>query len=153
MRKKEKILIEQLDEKLNNLKQAQYLTVPPRGWIHAIRTALNMTMEQLGKKLNITRQGVKNIEVSESKGSISLNSLEDVANAMDLKLVYGFVPKHGYLNHLIAAKSQKLAKKIVLRTNQNMVLENQGIESDKINRSIQELAEELKHEMKKSLWD
>jgi predicted DNA-binding mobile mystery protein A len=153
MRKKEKILIEQLDEKLNNFKPAQSLTVPPRGWIHAIRTALNMTMEQLGKKLNITRQGVKNIEVSESKGSISLNSLEDVANAMDLKLVYGFVPKHGSLNHLIAAKSQKLAKKIVLRTNQNMVLENQGIESDKINRSIQELAEELKREMKKSLWD
>ena len=41
----------------------------------------------------------------------------------------------------------------MLRTNQNMKLEDQGIGDDKINETIKELADELKREMRKSLWD
>jgi predicted DNA-binding mobile mystery protein A len=153
MRNKQKILMEQLDEKLKPFAKAEAIPVPPKGWIHAIRTTLNMTLEQLGTKLNITRQGAKRIEDSESKGSISLNSLEQAAKALDLKLVYGFVPNDGSIDNLVSAKAEKLAQKIVLRTNQNMVLENQGIGDDKITSTIKELAEEIKREMKKSLWD
>ena len=153
MRNKQKLLIEQLDEKLKSFEKAKAVPVPPKGWINAIRTTLNMTMEQLGKKLNITRQGAKRIEDSESKGSISLNSLKEVAKALDLKLVYGFVPNDGSIDNLISVKAEKLAQKIVLRTNQNMALENQGIRNDKIATTIKELADEIKREMKKSLWD
>lgn len=127
--------------------------VPERGWIHTIRTALNMTMAQLGTQLNITRQGVKNIEVSEANGRISLNSLKDVAHAMDLKLVYALVPKDGTIHDMIQQKAEKLAKKIVLRTNQNMKLENQGIGDEKLEKTIKELADEIKREMRRSLWD
>jgi predicted DNA-binding mobile mystery protein A len=112
-----------------------------------------MTMAQLGDKLNITRQGVKRIEESEAKGTITLNSLKDVANAMDLKLVYALVPKDGTINDLIQTKAEKLAQKIVLRTNQNMKLEDQGIGDEKIAKTIKELANEIKREMRKSLWD
>lgn len=153
MRNKQKLLIEQLDEKLKSFEKAKAVPVPPKGWINAIRTTLNMTMEQLGKKLNITRQGLKSIEDSESKGSISLNSLKEVAKALDLKLVYGFVPNDGSIDNLISVKAQKLAEKIVLRTNQNMALENQGIRKDKIATTIKELSDEIRREMKKSLWD
>jgi predicted DNA-binding mobile mystery protein A len=112
-----------------------------------------MTMAQVGAKLKITRQGVKNIEESETNGTISLNSLRHVAHAMDLKLVYALVPTNGNIDDLIQKKAEKLAQKIVLRTNQNMKLEDQGIGDDKITKSINELANELKREMKKSLWD
>ena len=127
--------------------------VQEKGWVNTIRTALNMTMAQLGTKLNITRQGVKSIEESEAKGTISLNSLKDIAEALDLKFVYGFVPKDGTIDNLINSKAEKLARKIVLRTNQNMKLENQGIRDEKINESIIDLANEIKREMRKSLWD
>ncbi|WP_047545052.1 mobile mystery protein A [Psychroserpens sp. Hel_I_66] len=153
MRNKQKLLIEQLDQKLQPFSETRKVLVPERGWINTIRTSLNMTMAQLGTKLNITRQGVKRIEESEANGTITLNSLKDVANAIDLKLVYALVPLNGTINDLIQIKAEKLARKIVLRTNQNMKLEDQGIGDEKIAKTIKELASEIKREMKKSLWD
>ncbi|WP_299549015.1 mobile mystery protein A [Seonamhaeicola sp.] len=153
MRNKRKLLIEQLDHKLQPFSESRKVLVPERGWINTIRTALNMTMAQLGTKLNITRQGVKRIEESEANGTITLNSLKDVANAMDLKLVYALVPKNETIDDLIQIKAEKLAQKIVLRTNQNMKLEDQGIGDEKIAKTIKELADDIKREMRKSLWD
>jgi len=153
MRNKRKLLIEQLDQKLKPFKKTEMVLIPNNGWINTIRTTLNMTMAQLGTRLKITRQGVKSIEESEKKGSISINSLKEVGMALDLKFVYGFVPKDGTIDNLINIKAEKLAKKIVLRTNQNMKLENQGIGEMKIKETIKDLANEIKREMKKSLWD
>ncbi len=153
MRNKKKLLIEQLDQKLQPFQKTEMVLIPNKGWINTIRTALNMTMAQLGTKLKITRQGVKSIEESEAKGAISINSLKEVGEALDLKFVYGFVPKDGTIDNLINLKAEKLAQKIVLRTNQNMRLENQGIGDEKINETIKDLAYEIKREMRKSLWD
>ena len=153
MRNKRKLLIEQLDQKLKPFQKTGMALVPNKGWINTIRTTLNMTMAQLGTKLKITRQGVKKIEESEAKGTISINSLKEVGEALDLKLVYGFVPKDGTINNLISAKAEKLARKIVLRTHQNMRLEDQGIGDKKITESIRDLAHEIKREVRKSLWD
>ncbi len=153
MRNKRTLLIEQLDQKLKPFLKTRMVLVPDRGWINTIRTTLNMTMAQLGTKLNITRQGVKRIEKSEANGTITLNSLKDVANAMDLKFVYALVPKNGTIDELIDVKAEKLAQKIVLRTNQNMKLEDQGIGEEKINKTIKDLANEIKREVRRSLWD
>ena len=153
MRNKRKLLIEQLDQKLQSFSESRKVLVPERGWINTIRTTLNMTMAQLGAKLNITRQGVKKIEESEANGAITLNSLKDVAKAMDLKLVYALVPKNGTFDELIQTRAEKLAQKIVLRTNQYMKLEDQGIGDEKIAKTIKDLADEIKREMRKSLWD
>lgn len=153
MRNKRKLLVEQLEQKLQPFYNSRKVLVPERGWINAIRTTLNMTMAQLGTKLNITRQGVKKIEESEANGTITINSLKETANAMDLQLVYALLPKNGTINDLIQIKAEKLAQKIVLRTNQNMKLEDQGIGNEKIDKTIMELAEEIKREMRRSLWD
>ncbi|WP_282162094.1 mobile mystery protein A [Ulvibacterium marinum] len=153
MRSKRKLLIEQLDQKLKPFLKTRVVIVPERGWINTIRTTLNMTLAQLGAKLTITRQGVKRIEESEGNGTITLNSLKEVAHALDLKLVYALVPKNGTIDDLIAAKAEKLAQKIVLRTNQNMKLEGQGIGDDKISKTIRDLAQEIKREVRRSLWD
>lgn len=153
MRNKQKLLIEQLDQKLKPFFKTRMVLVPERGWVNTIRTTLNMTMAQLGVKLNITRQGVKRIEESEANGTITINSLKEVANAMDLKIVYALVPKNGTIDDLIDIKAENLAKKIVLRTNQNMKLEDQGIGDDKITKTIKDLANEIKREVRKSLWD
>ncbi|WNH13482.1 mobile mystery protein A [Thalassobellus suaedae] len=153
MRNKKQLLIEQLDQKLKPFQKTEIVLVPDKGWIHTIRTTLNMTMAQLGDKLGITKQGVKKIEESEAKGSISINSLKEVGNVLELKLVYGFVPKEGTIDNLISLKAEKLARKIVLRTNQNMKLEDQGISDEKIKASIIDLANDIKREMRKSLWD
>ncbi len=153
MRDKNKLLIEQLDQKLAVFKDPIMVLVPPKGWINTIRTTLNMTREQLGNKLGSTKGAVQKIEEREATGQITVNKLKNVAEALDLQFVYGFVPKDGSIDNLINVKAKKLARRIVLRTNQNMKLENQGISDKKINESIIDLANEIKREMKKSLWD
>ncbi|PKL79786.1 MAG: XRE family transcriptional regulator [Ignavibacteriae bacterium HGW-Ignavibacteriae-4] len=153
MRNQRKILIDQLDQKLKHFQMASTVIVPSGGWIKTIRTTLNMTLEQLGKKLNITKQGVKSIEDSEVKGTITINSLKEAGDALGMKFVYGFVPNDGSIQELIDIKTVELARKIVLRTDQSMKLEDQGIGQEKINESIKNLADEIKREMRKSLWD
>jgi predicted DNA-binding mobile mystery protein A len=153
MRNQKRLLIEQLDNKLKPLLESKKVIVPDCGWIKTLRTTLNMTLEQLGGKLNITKQGVRKIEESESSGSISLNSLKEVGIAMDMKLIYGFVPIDGSIDSLVARKSKVLAEKIILRTNHNMMLENQQICEEKLKSAIDDLANEIEIELRKSIWD
>lgn len=153
MRNHKKLLIEQLDQKLSNFKAAGMVLVPQKGWINTIRTTLNMTREQLGVKLELTKGAIQKMEEREATGQITINKLRDVGKALDMHFVYGFVPKEESVDNLINNKAQTLARKIVLRTNQNMKLEGQGIGDEKINETINELANEIKREMRKSLWD
>ena len=153
MRNQKKLLIEQLDLKLAVFKDAVMVPIPQKGWVNTIRTTLNMTMEQLGAKLKLTKGAVQKIEEREAIGQITINKLKDVGEALDMRFVYGFVPKDGTIENLINLKAEKLARKIVLRTNQNMKLEDQGISDEKIKGSIKDLAKEIKREMRKSLWD
>ena len=127
--------------------------IAPPAWISSIRKGLNLTLEQLGKKLGISRQGVRKLEEREFQGSITLKSLQAVANALDLIFVYGFVPKDDSIEDLVERKARELASKIVLRTHQNMVLEDQGNSEDTIEKAIEELTAELKREVRRSIWD
>lgn len=153
MRDKKKLLVEQLDNKLKGFYKAEQVLIPPDGWLKTIRTTLSMTLEQFGAKLKTSKQAAKRLEDREINGTITLNSLKEAGKALEMKLVYGFVPNDGTIDNLITKKAEKLAQLIVLRTNQNMRLENQGIDQKKIKDAISELAQELKREMKKSLWD
>jgi len=150
---KRKLLVEQLDRKLKPFQGTEKIIIPEQGWINNIRVALNMTLEQLGNKLNITRQGAKRIEESEASGSISLKSMKEIGEHLHMRFVYGFVPIDGSVENLINRKAEDLAKKIVLRTNHNMKLENQGNSKERIAQAINDLSDELKREINKSLWD
>ena len=118
-----------------------------------MRNQHKLLIEQLGRKLGKTRQAVRRIETSEASGTISLKLLKEVGRALDLKLVYGFVPVNGTIEALIDQKANDLARQIVLRTNQTMMLESQSTDREHIDRAIIELAGEIKQEMNRSLWD
>ena len=127
--------------------------MPPTGWIKAIRTALGMSMQQLGNKLSVTKQGVLDFENREKTGAITIKSLKELGRAMDMQLVYGFVPNDGSLDALIERRATELATKIVMRTANTMKLEGQGNSPKRIEKAIKERAEEIKKEMPKILWD
>ena len=112
-----------------------------------------MSMQQLGNKLSITKQGVMDIERREKEGSITIKSLKELGRALDMELVYGFVPNDGTLEALIEKRARELATKIVLRTSNTMRLENQGNSDKRIELAINERTEEIKNEMPKILWD
>jgi len=147
------LLLQQLNNKMQSFAALQKVVAPPTGWIKAVRLALGMSSQQLGNKLSITRQGVQDIERREKDGSITLNTLKETAAAMDMQLVYGFVPKDGSLENLIERKAKELAANIVMRTSNTMKLEDQENSQERINKAIEEKTAALKNELPKILWD
>lgn len=150
---KRNLLSQQLSKKMALFAILKQAPTPPTGWIRAIRIALNMSMEQLGRKLSIRKQSVNKLEQREKDGTISLKSLKDVAKAMDMHFVYGFIPKDGSLEALIERKANEIAKKIVLRTSNTMKLEDQENSKQRIEIAIKERAQNIINETPKILWD
>ena len=87
---------------------------------------MGMCMQQLGNKLNVSKQGILDIEKREKNGSITIKSLKEIARALDMQLVNGFVPNDGSLDASIDRKAKELAAQIVLRAANTMELEEQG---------------------------
>ena len=150
---KKSLQIQQLNSKMLAFASLQKVAPPPTGWIKAIRNAIGMSMLQLGKRLSITKQSVQDIERREKDGSITIKALREAARALDMQLVYGFVPNDGSLELLIERKAKELATQIVMRTNNTMKLEDQENTKQRIEKAIQERTTIIKTEMPKTLWD
>lgn len=150
---KQYLIVRQIDKKLLPLQVLKDTTVPSKGWIHTLRTALQMSLRQLSAKASIVPQSLKDMENREVAGTITLNTLRAVANAMDMQLVYGFVPKNKSLEQMIEKRAKQLATEIVMRTNNTMTLEDQQNSKERIEESIAQKTNEIKSEMPKYLWD
>ena len=150
---KQLLILEQIDRKIIMLKKLKYFSIPDSGWVYAIRQALGMSLRQLGKKMGITPQSVKEIEEREKNGTVSLNVLKEFGNSIDLKLVYGFIPKDKSLKAIIEKRAMELATEIVSRTSINMKLEDQENNPKRLKNAISLKSEEIKMEMPNYLWD
>ena len=150
---KKSLQLQQLNSKMLGFASLKQVAMPPTGWIKAIRTAIGMSMQQLGNKLNVSKQGVMDMEKREKDGSITIKSLREIARAMDMQLVYGFVPNDGSLDALIEKRATELATQIVMRTANTMKLEDQANSKKRIETAIRERATAIKNEMPKILWD
>jgi predicted DNA-binding mobile mystery protein A len=84
------VLRRQLDARLRDLPRDQS---PKGGWIRAIRTALGMTMQQLGKRLGMSSQGVAELESREANSSITLAKLQSAADALECDVLIALVPR------------------------------------------------------------
>lgn len=112
-----------------------------------------MSMRQLGNRLKISAQSVKEMEEREANGSITIKLLREVANTLDMKLVYGIIPKEDTIEKIIEKRAREIAKSIVLRTSITMNLEDQENSNERIDKAIKNKAEEIKNKMPKYLWD
>lgn len=151
---KQKLMIDQLDEKLKSLQNiSNSIIIPSNGWVYTIRKSLKMSLKQLAKKLNVTSQNINQLEIREKNGTISLNKLQEVADAMEMKLIYAFVSKEGSFKKMIEKRAYEVAEKIVLRTSHSMSLEDQENLPDRLEKAIKDKAEQIKNEMPRYLWD
>ena len=150
---KKSLQLQQLNSKMRGFASLKQVVMPPTGWIKAIRTAIGMSMQQLGNKLNVSKQGVMDIEKREKDGSITIKSLRGIARAMDMQLVYGFVPNDGSLDALIEKRATELATQMVMCTANTMKLEDQANSKKRIETAIRETAAAIKYKMPKILWD
>jgi predicted DNA-binding mobile mystery protein A len=150
---KQKLIIEQVDGTLKAFRPLETIVVPENGWINAVRTALKMSLKQFAKRLGITPQSVKEIEQREANGTITLKNLTEAAKVLELKLVYGFIPKEDSLEKMIERRAHEIAIEIVQRTSLSMKLEAQGNSEERIRKNIERKKAEIINTLPKYIWD
>lgn len=148
-----KLMLQQLDKKVEKFSVLEDNPVPSEGWIKTIRTTLNISLSQFAKLLKKTSPTVSEIEEREVNKTITLKKLMEVGEELDLKLVYGFIPKDGSLEKILEKRAHEVAKKIVMKTSHNMKLEDQENTDGRIEEAIKDRANKILYEMPKYLWD
>ena len=142
----------QLDKRLSTALDADALARPPRGWVKAIREALGMTTAQLAKRLGVSQPRVVGIEQAETKGAITLDSLERAAHALDCRLVYVLVPRKP-LDALVEERAARLADKRLASTRHTMALEAQAMNTRDEDEQRKRLIRKLIEQAGSELWD
>ncbi|MBC7873108.1 MAG: mobile mystery protein A [Ferruginibacter sp.] len=151
--KKQRLILEQVSRNLATFQQGAYTPFPSEGWVRTIRKAINMSLAQLARRLQKKPPTVNDFEKREQAGTITLQSLREIAEAMDMKLVYAIVPKSGTLDEMVNEKVALKAQEIVNRTSTTMALEDQENTKARLLDAFAEKKIELKNEMPKFLWD
>ena len=147
-----KLIREQLDRSLKRFARLRDAAPPLKGWIRAIREALGMTGEQLGKRLKLSVARIYRIEQDETDGNLTIKTMRRVAEALDCVFVYGFVPGTS-LEDTVKKKAEAAARVKLARLSQTMNLEGQEL-SDREKRDV--LKKEIEHFISKnlkSLWN
>ena len=142
-----------LDEtqgKLNPFSVLKSEIKPDNGWVNAIRVSIKMSLRQLGERLRITPQGVRDLEKREKEGAITINTLKEVGRVLDMDLVYGFISRHNSLEDMIEERAREIAEEVVLRT---IKLDNQKNSENDIKKAIQQKTYEISSKMPSNLWD
>lgn len=144
-----KIVQQKLDQfsKLNSLP-------PPSGWVKAVRGSLGLSIRQLADRLGVGHGAINQLEKREQKKRVTLDSLEQVAQAMDCKLIYAIVPRESgeTLQDIINRRAVEAAKAIVKDVAHTMRLEAQGTPKKQIKMEIQRIASKLIETSDSRIW-
>jgi predicted DNA-binding mobile mystery protein A len=143
--------IRQLDDALRPAQSLRNRPAPEDGWLRTIRQALGMSIRQLGKRAGLSTNAVVSIERNEAKGSVRLESLRRMAQAMDCDLVYAVVPRDS-LEEILRRQALRAANEVVTRVAASMDLEDQGTTPEEKGRQVEELAERLRKNRSR-IWD
>lgn len=142
----------QLDKRLNVLANPDALARPPRGWVKAIREALGMTADQLGQRMGVSRQRALELEESEARGAVTLESLGRAAQALECRLVYALVPRIP-LDELVHERATKLARQQLRMTGHSMALENQSVDAAYEEEQLIRQSQDLIDQSGSVLWE
>jgi predicted DNA-binding mobile mystery protein A len=141
-----------LDRRLAPLRTADDLARPPRGWIKAIRQALGMTTTQLAERTGLSQSRIPRIEKGEVAGTLTMKTLQHVAEAMNCRLVYALVPNQP-LESMLRERAASVADRRLARTHHTMKLENQALTRGDLEAERERLIAELLRKDPRRLWD
>ena len=150
---KVQFFLDETQDKLNPFYVLKSEVKPDNGWVNAIRISIKMSLRQLGERLHITPQGVRDLEKREKEGAITINTLKEVGRVLDMDLVYGFISRHNSLEDMIEERAREIAEEVVLKTRKTMQLDNPRKSDNDINKAIQQKTYEISSKMPSNLWD
>lgn len=125
-------------------------SLPKRGWIETLRLALGMSQVDLARRMKIKPQTVAQMEDSERKGTISINTLKKAAENLNCQLIYSINPQKK-LEEIIREQALKMADDLLRRNQTHMELEQQGTNEDFRIMQKEQIAEDLMRNPRK-LW-
>lgn len=124
---------------------------PPAGWLRAIREALGMSAAELGRRLDMSPQGVSDLERSEAEEGIRLTSLRKVADGLGCDLEYVLVPRHPRgLQGQVIDQALRVARAELAPVRHTMALEAQALPADFDEEAVDDLAERIADS--RALW-
>ena|ERR1700761_3962801 len=146
-----KLIREQLDSKLEKLKLLSTI-IPQTGWIKMIREALGMSTKQLSKKVGIDQSRISRLENAEIENDLKLSSLKKIAEALNMKFVYGFVPETS-LEEMVLDQAKKIALERMAKVDHTMRLEQQELPNDQKQKVLDDLIQKIMIEEPQDFWD
>jgi predicted DNA-binding mobile mystery protein A len=149
---KKKLIREQLEASLQRFEPLRTISIPGKGWIRAIRDGLGMTARQLAGRLGIAQQAVARIEKDEQTGSVTIRTMQRIAEGLDCTFVYGLVPNSS-LEETIRKQAKLIAVKRLTQASQTMLLENQMLSNLENKKMLTEIVDELVNTLPSYLWD
>lgn len=151
MQARHKLIIrQQLDKSLAGLKAAN-TQVPVKGWIRAIREALGMSGRQLAQRLKVSQPRIPRLEQDELTGSVTIKTMQQVAEALDCTFVYALVPRTS-LENTLRGQARMVAQERIERVAHSMLLEEQSLSAEEQHTSLEAAINELVREMPRDLW-
>lgn len=109
-----------------------------------------MSGRQLGVRLGVRPQSVVDLEKSESLGTIQLETLRKVAQALGCTLVYALVP-NASLEETVRKRAREIARRELARIAHTMDLEAQGLSKAERKAQVDDYIRE--HVRDRDLWE
>lgn len=152
MKDKDLLRLKQTEESIVPFRALLNKDIPRRGWIRAIQEALGVTNVQLAKRLKLKPQTIEDMQHYEVSGTIKLQTLRKLAEALDCRVVYAVVPPKP-LDAMRRDRAQEIASRQLRHVAHSMKLEDQGISETEEQRVLDRLIEELLNGNPKKLWE
>jgi len=102
--------------------------------------------------MSVTRQDISKIERNELTGSVTLKTMQNIAEAMGCRFVYAIVPRNR-VEDILAERARIIATRIVETTNKHMALEDQALSGKQIAGEIKRLQHDLLKDMPSDFWN
>ena len=106
----------------------------------------------MAEKIGVSQPTLAGIEKSEKERTVSLKSLDRIAEALNSKVVYAFLPRETF-EKLVRQRALAVPERLVKNVSHSMELEKQGISERKRAAQIKEMAEELAKDLSRDLWE
>lgn len=149
----EKIVAKQYRDKVNQAVSQfdGFSMLPQEGWLRTVRTALGISGPQLAKRLGVTKARISKAEQDEPSGSVTLKTMQTMAEAMDCKFVYAVVPKQD-VEEIIKQRAIEKAKAQVKSASTQMALEAQALSKEQLEYEVERIAAQIVEKMPADLW-
>ena len=118
---------EQIKRKLAWLSENQdILARPEKGWFRMMRKILGMTGLQVAQKIGVSQPRIMEIEKAEINDSTTLKTMRAVAEAMNCRFEYVFVPRKP-VDLFLKERAYDVTRSKVERLSAHMKTEKQGL--------------------------